>query len=65
MKKRLLIAAMGVSLFLGGCINTQMELEYEGKVHDELRLEERLEDELEAENPGYDLEVDIIEEADE
>lgn len=65
MKKRLLIAAVGVSLLLSGCINTHMELEYEGKEYDELRLEERLEDELEEQNPGYDLEVDIIEEAEE
>lgn len=64
MKKTLLAGILGAAIVLAGCVPLSgMELEYDGKEYEEDRLEEMIEDKLEEQNPGYDLEVDIIEEA--
>jgi hypothetical protein len=62
MKKKLFVIGAGILSIgiLAGC--EPMNLHFEGKQMNELRVEEILEDRLEDEN-GLDLEVDIFEEA--
>lgn len=57
--KRLLLLMMAV-LLLSGCAGTS--LKFEGKKQSRDAIEETIEDRLEADNPGTDLEVSITDE---
>jgi PBP1b-binding outer membrane lipoprotein LpoB len=60
-KKR--VAAVGLLVvLLSGC--SEMELEYKGEVRSEYEVEEIIADELEANDPSLDLEVNIMTESD-
>jgi hypothetical protein len=52
-----------VMLALTGC--SVSSLKYQGELHSRPQVEELIEDQLEAENPGSDLEVSITDDTDE
>lgn len=60
--KRMMGGVLVVALMLGGCVSPASEIDFEGKTYEEDSLEELIEDRLEEQNPGMDLEVDIFEE---
>lgn len=60
--KKLLFSMFILSIaLLVGC--TENQIIYDGKVRTVSEVEEIIADQLEAENPDLDLEVDILEEA--
>lgn len=65
-KKRAIVIMGGFALsaVLAACSYEEQEINYKGKVMTVTEAEELIADELEVENSGLDLEVDIFEESD-
>lgn len=59
-----IIGGLAISAVLAACSYEEEKISYKGKVMTVTEAEELIADELEVENSGLDLEVDIFEESD-
>lgn len=64
MKKRIGViigvGAIPIAMMLGGCSSEPVMLEYKGKQYDVDTLSELVENEIELQNPEYDLDVQVM-----